>query len=121
MTQTNSKRVSHNVDLFPNTFRDDHVFSAINDLEEMLIDRGHLEISRTGAFIDKITVWKTPAKLIKRAELTLTRPPSSPFVSSTVLEIYDEEGVGIVSTTTQTITRNGNNRIENYVVNTTRP
>ncbi len=112
MGQTNSKKISHKVNEVPNTFRDDHMKQIIDDIDEELFDRGFLEVIRSGVFIATINVWKTSAKLIKRADVVFDRTADPPFVNECVVRIYDEvDGTIVKSTTTTTIVRTGSKQI----------
>ena len=123
MGQTNSKRVSHNVTSKPSVFRDDTLKQVIDDIEEELFDKGYVEVAaRTGVFIDQIDVWDTSSKTLKRADLTFSRSVSPPFIDECVMQVYDEaDGTTVVSTTTITITRDGNKQITSIDSVTTRP
>jgi hypothetical protein len=101
-------------------FRGDTLYRIINQLDEVVFDKGFTEVIRTGAFITKITCWETSAKLKKLCEMDYTRPENSPFVSSVVYKVYDIDGGSVVSTTTTSITRNGNKQITDSNVVTVR-
>jgi len=103
MGQNNSERLSHELESLPNTFRDDTIKQILDDLNEEDTGKGFSEVVRTGAFVTKITVWKTSSKLIKRSETIFTR--TGPFMSTIVKSIYKEDGSGVISTITATFTR----------------
>lgn len=74
--------------------------SLVHDLAETC----YTEISRTSGRVASITVWTSPAKLIKVREAILTR--TSGLVSQVVENQYDGAGV-LVQTLTHVITRTG--------------
>ena len=117
---TDSNRTSHNLDVKNNTFRDVRLDSILNDIDERFTGLGFLEVTRTGVFVTKLTVWDAPAKNKKRAECVFTK--SGPFITQIVEEIFDETtGTIVKATATTTITRNGNNQITDVTTATARP
>jgi len=118
MGQNNTERLSHTIESLPNTFRDDQLRQIIDDLNEEETGKGVSEVTRTGAFVTNITVWKTVAKTQKRTETVFNR--TGPFINSIVKTIYSEDGTSSVATITATITRDVNKRVTDVNVVTAR-
>lgn len=118
MGQNNTERLSHELESLPNTFRDDDVKQILNDLNEEDSGKGFSEVVRTGVFVNKITVWATSSKLIKRTETIFTR--TGPFVNTIVKSIYKEDGSAVISTITATVTRDVQNKVTDVNVVTAR-
>ena len=124
MGQNNSRRISHDVDLKQNTFRDDQLRQIIDDLEEESSGLGYSEIIRSGPFVSKIITWDRPTNnpspdpdAIKRTETTFTR--TGAFVDSILKEIYNEEGTAVIAKTDITFVRDASQRtVSANVVNT---
>lgn len=123
MPQENTGRVQHLIDERPNSFRDDELDQIINDLDEDLNSVGFTQVIRS-TFIDKIILWddnpSSNPNAKKRMETTYNRV-TSPFVSSIVREVYNQEGSAVVATVTYTYTRTGDNKISSQQVTVTRP
>lgn len=125
MGQTNSKRISHGTHALLHTFRDDQLEKIIDDLVEEIEARGFQETFRdANTFVEKITLWDSPSKLKKMAEIIATKeptPPGSPFVQSVAKSIFSEDGLSVIATVTTTVTRDGNKRILSVNTAITRP
>ena len=115
MGQDNSRRISHNVDSSPNTFRDDQLRQIIDDIDEEMSGKGYNEVLRDGVFVSNIKVWSEPtnnpslnpdAKL--RTHEVFTR--TGVFVTSSVKSYFDEEQA-LIATATTTYVRAANNLI----------
>lgn len=115
MGQDNSRRISHDIDNKPNTFRDDQLRQIIDDIDEEISGKGYNEVLRSGVFVSEIKIWSEPtnnpspnpnAKL--RTHEVFTR--TGVFVTSSVKGYYDESEV-LVATATTTYVRAVNNQI----------
>ena len=109
----NSSTVSHRVEDKPNSFRDDTVSQALNDLDEEGTGVGFQEILRLAppnqTFMDKIITWEDSGKTKKRSEVQLNRgTPSIAFINSITKTVFDNDGVTVKSTITSTLARAGN-------------
>ena len=117
---TNSKRIEHDLDNLPNTFRERDLKQILNDLGEEDSGLGYNEVIRTGVFTTKIIVWETDEKLKKRSEVNISR--TGAFVDTITKDFYDEEtGTSIVATVTATVTRTGNNFVAYVDTTVNRP
>jgi hypothetical protein len=115
MGQDNSRRISHDIDNKPNTFRDDQLRQIIDDIDEEISGKGYSEVLRSGVFVSEIKIWSEPtnnpspnpnAKL--RTIEVFTR--TGVFITSSVKGYYDESEV-IIATATTTYVRAVNNQI----------
>lgn len=120
MGQVNTARISHEIEVNPNVFRDDQLQQIINDLGEEDTGAGYSEVAYlTGTpFVDKITLWESDSKTKKRSEIQLSY--TGAFVTGIVKTFYDEDtGTSPVAYTTVTVTLNANKTIASVdVVNT---
>ena len=105
-----SNRISHPIGDRPNVFRDVRLEQILDDINEEITGAGFCEVTRTGVFIDKVTLWDAPAKNKKRSESVFTR--SGPFITQVVRDIFNDiDGTVGVARTTTTVSRDGSNRI----------
>lgn len=125
MGQTNTERVSHDVDKSPNTFRDDQMNQIIDDIGEELTGKGFIEAIYLDPpdqnFIDQIIVWDAPAKNKKRSETTFSRSGPVAFITSIVTDTFNEDGTAVIATTTTTITLSGSKQFLSSNTVTVRP
>jgi len=96
----------------PGTNLEDLVGSAdhenINSLVHNISENCYITISRTLEKVTNITIWKTPAQLIKIRELNISRTNGK--LSQVVAKQYDEAGLLLI-TLTGSITRTTNGRL----------
>jgi len=111
MPQTNSKRVSQDLEGENNSFRNDELQSILTDINQQMDDIGFEEITRNGNLqVTNITIWTDSGKTLKLLEIDVART-SPPFVSSVTKKVYLKDGVTVASTVTTTVTRNANKTI----------
>lgn len=125
MADTNSKRISHEIEVLPSTFRKDNLQQIINDLSEEDTGLGFNKIIRTGVFVTSTETWTQdpltfPSTAKLRTKIVYNR--TGVFVNSIVKEIFDEEtGTIVISTVTITFVRTGTNAVSSAAVGVTRP
>lgn len=122
MGQSNSNRVSHNLESLPNTFRDDQLHQILNDIDEELTGMGFSELVYSGVFISGINVYTDATKVKKRTDVVFTYEGVTPFLQVVTRRVYDEDtGLTVVATSTATITYNPNRTVKDVTVVDTRP
>ena len=122
MGQTNAKRVSHEIETLPNTFREDDLFNILNDIDEENAGKGYSEVSYIGStpFVSKITTWDDNTKTRLRTDVTFTYTPL-PFVSNIQKDYYGNDGVTIVCVLNAVVNYNANKTVNFVDVTLTRP
>lgn len=123
MGQTNSRRVSHNISVEPNTYRDVDLSQILNDIDEEESGRGFSEIEYLPGkpFVSRITTYVDQTKQKKRAVVNFTYSPQ-PFVSQIVREWYDQDDDSlIISSVTATVNYNANKSVQSINLVVTRP
>lgn len=60
MGQNNSRRISHDLDRNPNTFRDSDLRQIIDDIDEEISGKGYSEVLRKGVFVSEIEIGNEP-------------------------------------------------------------
>ena len=125
MGDTNSKRISHEIENLPTSFRKDNLQQIINDLSEDIDGKGFVEAIYLAVpnqvFIDKIIVWDAPAKNKKRKESTFSRSGPVAFITGIVTDTFSEDGTSVISTATTTITLSGTKQFLSSDTVITRP
>lgn len=118
----NTSRIDHEIGDIPNWFRSVRLEQIINDISDESFGQGYVEVSRNvNKMIETANVWRTSSKIKKMFDITINRIGSTPFVSSIVCEVYDNDGTNIIATITQTVVRDVNNMITSVDTQTTRP
>ena len=123
MGQTNSKRISHELDSHQNTYRDDQLDQILNDIDE---DENGIGFSETGfivgtPFIAQIITYADNTKIQKRSQVDFTYTPV-PFVTTIVKQVFDNDDDSItIATITATVSYNANRTVKDVNVITTRP
>lgn len=111
MGNTNSKRVSQDLERENNTFRQDDLQTILTDIDQDINNLGYEEVTRdVNNFVTNIVIWTDNGKTKKLLEFDYVRD-TFPFISSIVKKIYLEDGVTVASTVTYTATRNANKTI----------
>ena len=126
MGQNNSRRVSHDIDDSPNTFRDDQLRQILDDIDEELTGKGYTEILRSGVFVDEMKIWDEPTNnptpnpdAILRKHIFFTRAGS--FISSILTNYYTTDGLEIIAASTETYVRDVGKRVLSINTVITRP
>jgi len=121
--QTNSRRVSHNISVEPNTFRDVDLSQILNDIDEEESGKGYSELEYLPGkpFVSRIITYVDQTKQKKRSVVDFTYSPQ-PFVSLIVRSWYDQDDDSlVVSTITATVNYNANKSVQSINIVTTRP
>lgn len=108
---TNSSRISHKLEGLPSSFRDDKLEQILNDIDELMNDKGYIELSRSGVFVSGAIIWNAPAKDFKRYEIVVNRTVSPPFVDSVTFKVYNQEGTAVKAEVTTSVTRNSSKQV----------
>jgi hypothetical protein len=121
MGANDTSRIDHDLANLPNTFRSFVLEGILDDIDEESSGKGFTEITYVGSspFVDKITTWNSPAKTLKRFEVTISYSPA-PFVSQVQKKIYGDDGL-LVATTTSNVTYNTNKSTKDITITNTRP
>lgn len=124
MAQTNSRRVSHDIDVKNSPWRGDDLQQIIDDITEGLVGPCFEEVQyiTNTNFVTKQVTYSDPTKTKKRAESNFSYLNGNPpFISSIVTDIYNEEdGTTIIATVTETVVYNSNKTVQSINTNIVR-